>query len=95
MESFSAATDVDGDGLGAGAEALLGTDPLDPDTDQDGQSDGAEFLANTNPLDPASVSGPPAVPASSVGVRLLLALLLFAVGRHQVTRYSRVRSKSK
>jgi hypothetical protein len=95
--TFADENDVDGDGLSAGAEALLGTDPFDPDSDQDGQSDGAEFLATKDPLDPNSFSNPPAVPAvpaSSVAVRLFLALLLFAVGRHQVTRRSRIRSRS-
>ena len=56
---------------------LLGTDPQNPDTDSDGVSDGAEVLAETDPLAPVSFSNQPAaVPASSLGVRLFLALLL-------------------
>ena len=75
--TFANENDEDADGLSAGAEALFGTDPFDPDSDQDGQSDGAEVLAETDPLDPASFSNQPAaVPASSLGVRLFLALLL-------------------
>ncbi len=43
--------DSDGDGLGDGTEATLGTDPHDPDTDDDGLSDGDEVNDGTNPLD--------------------------------------------
>lgn len=45
-------TDVDGDGLLGGEEALLGTDPNNPDTDGDGINDGDEVGDDvTNPLD--------------------------------------------
>ncbi|MEA1784603.1 gliding motility-associated C-terminal domain-containing protein [Arenibacter sp. GZD96] len=43
--------DSDGDGLTDGEEAVLGTDPNNPDTDGDGISDGDEVLNGTNPLD--------------------------------------------
>jgi len=42
--------DEDGDGLGYSTEALLGTDPEDPDTDSDGLDDGYEDSIGTNPL---------------------------------------------
>lgn len=43
--------DSDGDGLPDWMEALLGTDPFNPDTDGDGLSDGDEvFKYHTNPL---------------------------------------------
>ena len=41
-----AATDTDGDGVPDAAEAVLGTDPLNPDTDGDGAND----LADKEPL---------------------------------------------
>ncbi|MCP5527885.1 MAG: PPC domain-containing protein [Verrucomicrobiales bacterium] len=44
--------DSDGDGLTDAEEALLGTDPFDPDTDDDGLSDQEETLLGTDPLDP-------------------------------------------
>ncbi len=45
--------DADGDGLGDGREAELGTDPRDPDTDDDGLTDGEEVeLYGTDPLNP-------------------------------------------
>lgn len=45
-------TDEDGDGLLGGEEALLGTDPINPDTDGDGINDGDEVGDDvTNPLD--------------------------------------------
>ena len=47
--------DDDNDGLSNAMEALLGTDPLDPDTDNDGFSDGDEFNAGSNLLDPDSI----------------------------------------
>ncbi|NHJ03873.1 MAG: hypothetical protein EAX90_03555 [Candidatus Heimdallarchaeota archaeon] len=59
-------SDPDEDGLNNQAEALLGTDPFNPDTDGDGLTDGEEVLFvndgsvegqdgyGTNPLDPDS-----------------------------------------
>ena len=47
--------DSDGDGLSDTEEALVGTDPLNPDSDYDGLSDGAEVLTGTDPLDAGSV----------------------------------------
>ncbi|MGC1516180.1 MAG: gliding motility-associated C-terminal domain-containing protein, partial [Maribacter sp.] len=45
-------TDDDGDGLFGGQEAILGTDPNNPDTDGDGINDGIEVGPNVNtPLD--------------------------------------------
>jgi len=46
--------DPDGDGFDADAEALRGTDPLNPDSDGDGESDGEEVRNGTNPSDPNS-----------------------------------------
>jgi outer membrane protein OmpA-like peptidoglycan-associated protein len=53
-----AAADPDNDGLSNAQEALLGTDPNDPDTDNDGIDDGAEVgndgvvgAGDTDPLD--------------------------------------------
>ena len=46
--------DLDDDGLDDGQEALLGTDPLNPDSDGDGSLDGAEVAAGTDPLDRSS-----------------------------------------
>ena len=43
--------DLDGDGLGADAEFILGTSASNKDTDEDGVSDRAELEAGTNPLD--------------------------------------------
>ena len=45
------AGDADGDGLNTAEEALLGTDPNDPDSDDDGYSDGLEADLGTDPLD--------------------------------------------
>jgi hypothetical protein len=42
--------DADGDGLGADAEFILGTDPDNADTDGDGVSDGAEVRQGSDPL---------------------------------------------
>jgi Tol biopolymer transport system component len=47
-----AGEDPDGDGLFAGDEALLGTDPNKADTDGDGLNDLGEVLAGTDPLNP-------------------------------------------
>jgi uncharacterized protein (TIGR03382 family) len=45
--------DTDGDGLTDDEEAVLGTDPNDPDTDDDGLNDGEEVQTHgTDPLDP-------------------------------------------
>ncbi|MBW8244164.1 hypothetical protein K1F50_15250, partial [Muricauda oceani] len=44
--------DDDGDGLTNGEEAVLGTDPDDPDTDGDGVDDGQEVTDTDDPLDP-------------------------------------------
>ncbi len=47
------AQDDDGDGLSRDQEAILGTDPANPDTDGDGLPDGDEFfLYFTDPLEP-------------------------------------------
>lgn len=46
--------DDDGDGLTNAQEALLGTDPQNPDTDGDGVNDGQEVIDTTDPLDPGS-----------------------------------------
>ena len=47
-----AAADIDGDGVPDAAEAVLGTDPMNPDTDGDGANDLAdqEPLATANPI---------------------------------------------
>ncbi|GAH08038.1 unnamed protein product, partial [marine sediment metagenome] len=42
--TFTVNSDIDGDGLSNEEEAILGTDPLDPDTDDDGLWDGEEVL---------------------------------------------------
>ncbi|MGE4652470.1 MAG: hypothetical protein AAEJ53_16410, partial [Myxococcota bacterium] len=58
---FATSDDIDGDGLSDAAEAVAGTDPLNPDSDFDGLSDGAESDTGnyvsptdtgTNPLNP-------------------------------------------
>ncbi len=46
------ASDHDGDGLSDDLEAILGTDPTNPDTDGDGVSDGIENTRGTNPNNP-------------------------------------------
>jgi len=46
--------DSDGDGLSDEEEAVIGTDPNNPDTDGDGFSDGEELRRGTDPLDPNS-----------------------------------------
>jgi hypothetical protein len=43
-------TDSDGDGLADDREAVVGTDPHDPDTDSDLLNDGDEVARKTNPL---------------------------------------------
>lgn len=49
--SAAVAQDDDNDGLTAEQEAILGTDPADPDTDGDGWPDGHEYFATfTDPL---------------------------------------------
>jgi hypothetical protein len=46
--------DSDADGLSDGAEAQIGTDPLNPDTDGGGALDGDEWIyLGTNPFDPS------------------------------------------
>lgn len=45
------ASDLDGDGLTAGDELLLGTDPATADTDGDSFDDGTEVAAGTSPVD--------------------------------------------
>ncbi len=44
LHGYSQSGDADGDGLDAEAEALLGTDPANPDTDGDGVPDGEEYF---------------------------------------------------
>jgi outer membrane protein OmpA-like peptidoglycan-associated protein len=47
--------DSDGDGLLDSEEAVIGTDPYDPDTDKDGLTDGQEVkVYRTDPLNPDS-----------------------------------------
>ncbi|MES2556069.1 MAG: gliding motility-associated C-terminal domain-containing protein [Bacteroidota bacterium] len=48
----SPACDQDGDGLTNGDEAIIGTDPTNPDTDGDGYNDGGEVVITSDPLDP-------------------------------------------
>jgi hypothetical protein len=55
----AAPADGDGDGVPDAAEAVLGTDPQNPDTDGDGQNDLADaepIMARTNPIATASVA---------------------------------------
>lgn len=64
-----ASGDFDGDGLSDRAEAVAGTNPVNPDSDGDGISDGAEVAAGTDPVNPGNLvpvavagpatSGPP------------------------------------
>jgi len=49
--------DPDGDGLSNGDEAIIGTDPLDPDTDGDGDGDASDC----DPLDPTAAAGLPEI----------------------------------
>ncbi len=53
VEAGAGDIDSDGDGLFDKDEAIIGTDPFNPDTDADGLSDGDEhFQYKTDPLDP-------------------------------------------
>ncbi len=63
LDALRPLSDVDADGLADDDEALLGTDPLDPDSDDDGLTDGVEtdtgvFVGSndtgSDPLDPDS-----------------------------------------
>lgn len=45
--------DMDGDGLDASKEAVIGTDPANADSDGDTYDDGDEVAQYTDPLDPA------------------------------------------
>ncbi|MEO2064276.1 MAG: hypothetical protein ABGW97_14925 [Christiangramia sp.] len=47
---YKTPNDADSDGLTDFEEAILGTDPENPDTDYDGINDGEEFHKNTDPL---------------------------------------------
>lgn len=53
--SPGSAEDADGDGLGEGAEGVLGTAADDADSDDDGWGDGLEVRAGSDPLDATSV----------------------------------------
>jgi len=48
----NALCDEDGDGISNPDEAVIGTDPTNPDTDGDGINDGTEVTNGSNPLDP-------------------------------------------
>lgn len=50
MLGCDTALDSDGDGLSDDTEAVLGTDPANPDTDSDGLTEGDEVLIGTDPL---------------------------------------------
>ena len=50
VEATAEEIDSDGDGLTDVQEAILNTDPLNPDTDGDGYDDGTEVANNYNPL---------------------------------------------
>jgi hypothetical protein len=50
--SSSGPGDLDGDGLSDALEALMGTNPNNPDTDGGGVHDGMEVARSSNPLDP-------------------------------------------
>ncbi len=81
----SVAQDDDGDGLTAEQEALLQTDPADPDTDGDGWLDGDEhFVYFTDPLSAATDGddGFGGCPAPGVGARVDVGLA--GVGVHRV-----------
>ena len=43
--------DQDGDGIMSNEEALIGTDPMNPDSDNDGFMDGEELDLGTDPTD--------------------------------------------
>jgi uncharacterized repeat protein (TIGR02543 family)/LPXTG-motif cell wall-anchored protein len=51
--------DIDGDGLTNDEEAILGTDPYDPDTDDDGMPDGWEVDNGLDPTDPTDANEDP------------------------------------
>ena len=73
---WSLDVDCDNDGLSNDYEAILGTDPKNPDSDGDGVDDGVELEYGSDPTDPASTVE---VPATSHVALLLLALLLTVV----------------
>jgi hypothetical protein len=56
--SATSGNDTDGDGLPDAAEAVLGTDPQNPDTDGDGQNDKVdpELLSAANPINETSTT---------------------------------------
>jgi hypothetical protein len=80
--------DADGDGLSNGAEALYGTDPLNPDTDGDGVYDGAEVLAETNPLASNLLVAVPSLGAPGLATA---AALMLGLG---LAEFARRRSRS-
>ena len=60
--AWAPVVDDDGDGLTNREEAVLGTDPANPDTDGGGRTDGEEVLLDgTDPLDPTDDAPPPAL----------------------------------
>ena len=79
--------DCDNDGLSNDYEAILGTDPKNPDSDGDGVDDGIELEYGSDPTDPDSTVQ---VPATSHVALALLALLLAAAAVVLVRRRARV-----